>query len=99
MIAALQGLASRPDMLEALRAVRCPTLIVVGSEDAATTPDDARDLHAVIPDSALVILEGAGHMSNWEAAESFNQAVRSLPGPVRQSGRRLQIEQILPSVM
>jgi pimeloyl-ACP methyl ester carboxylesterase len=77
VIAALHGLASRPDMLDSLCAVRCPTLIVVGSEDAATTPDDARDLHAVIQGSSLVVLEGAGHMSNWEAADAFNEALRS----------------------
>jgi pimeloyl-ACP methyl ester carboxylesterase len=64
-------------MLHSLKTVRCPTLIVVGSEDAATTPEDARELHVVIPRSELIVLEGAGHMSNWEQPEAFNAAVRS----------------------
>lgn len=77
VIAALQGLAARPDMLDALRAVRCPTLIVVGAEDAATTPEDGRRLAEAIPGARLVLIDGAGHMSNWEQPEAFNQAVRS----------------------
>jgi len=48
VIAALQGLASRPDMLGPLADVRLPTLVLVGGEDAATTPDDSRELAAVI---------------------------------------------------
>lgn len=76
VLANIQGLAERPSMLDALAAVRCPTLIVVGSEDVTTTPDDARDLASVIPGSELVVLDGAGHMANWEAPDPFNRAVR-----------------------
>jgi 3-oxoadipate enol-lactonase len=76
VIAALQGLASRPEMLDALSHVRLPTLILVGSEDAATTPDDSRELAAVIQRSELVVLPGAGHMTCWEDPVAFNRAVR-----------------------
>ncbi|MFN8635728.1 MAG: alpha/beta fold hydrolase [Chloroflexota bacterium] len=76
VIAALQGLASRPDMLGPLAEVRLPTLVLVGSEDAATTPDDARELARVIHDAELVVVEGAGHMSCWEDPNAFNAAVR-----------------------
>lgn len=54
-----------------------PTLVLVGSEDAATTPDDSRELAAVIRGSELVVLQGAGHMSCWEDPAAFNAAVRS----------------------
>ena len=37
----------------------------------------ARHLEASIPDSALVVLPGAGHLCNLEAPAAFNQAVRS----------------------
>lgn len=77
VIAAAQGIAARANMLDALRGVTCPTLILVGSEDVATTPADAEQLAEAIPDSSLVVLQGAGHMSNWEAPEAFNQAVRA----------------------
>lgn len=76
VIAALQGLASRPDMLGPLAAVRLPTLVLVGGEDAATTPDDSRELAQVIRGAELVVLPGAGHMSCWEDPAGFNAAVR-----------------------
>jgi pimeloyl-ACP methyl ester carboxylesterase len=77
VIAAAQGIAARQNMLDTLRQVTCPTLVLVGSEDAATTPADAQQLVATIPGSTLVVFKGAGHMSNWEAPEPFNQAVRT----------------------
>jgi 3-oxoadipate enol-lactonase len=76
VIAALRGLAARPDMREALAAVRCPTLVLVGSEDASTTPDDSRELAGLIRGASLVVLPGAGHMSCWEDPTAFNTAVR-----------------------
>lgn len=77
VIAALQGLASRPEMLDALSRIRLPTLVLVGSEDAATTPDDSRELAAVIQGSELVVLPEAGHMTCWEDPIAFNSAVRA----------------------
>lgn len=76
VIAALQGLASRPEMLGPLAAVTCPTLVMVGEHDSATTPEQARELTTVIRGSGLVVLSGAGHMSNWEQPDAFNVAVR-----------------------
>ena len=76
VVAALEGLASRPDMLASLAEVRLPTLVLVGSEDAATTPDDSRELASVIQGSELIVLQGAGHMSCWEDPAAFNAAVR-----------------------
>lgn len=77
VVASLQALASRPEMLEKLKSIHVPTLVLVGSEDVATTPQDSRDLAAAIPDATLVVLPGAGHMSNWEDPEGFNRAVRT----------------------
>ena len=37
----------------------------------------ARDLHARIPGSKLVILHGVGHQSEMEAPDRFNAEVRS----------------------
>jgi 3-oxoadipate enol-lactonase len=77
VIAALLGLASRPHMLIPLTSVGVPTLVLVGGEDAATTPADSRELAATIPGAELVILAGAGHMSCWEDPAGFNAAVRN----------------------
>ena len=77
VVAALQALGSRPEMLDQMKTVRVPTLVLVGSEDVATTPQDSRDLAKAIPDATLVVLPGAGHMSNWEDTDGFNRAVRT----------------------
>lgn len=77
VIHALLGIGGRPDMLEQLRGVHVPTLVLVGAEDLATTPEHAHELASTIPGATLVILPGAGHMSNWEDTEGFNRAVRT----------------------
>lgn len=77
VIQTLMAMAARPDMLEPLSSVHVPTLVVVGSEDAATTPEHAQELASTIPGATLVILPGAGHMSNWEDTDGFNRAVRT----------------------
>jgi len=76
VVAALLGLASRPHMLAPLAKLTVPTLVLVGGEDAATTPDDSRELAATIPGAELTMLPGAGHMSCWEDPAGFNAAVR-----------------------
>ena len=53
-----------------------PTLVVVGEHDRTTTPRAARVLHEGIPDSELVVVPGAGHMSMVEAQEPYIDAVR-----------------------
>ncbi len=39
--------------------------------------DIARALHAAIPGSRLVVLDGAGHQPNMEAADRFNAELRA----------------------
>ena len=59
-----------------LRSVRKPTLIVVGEHDRTTTPRAAQVLHEGIPNSELVVIPDAGHMSFVEKSESYLAAVR-----------------------
>ena len=55
-------------------AIRLPTLLIAGTHDPATTPEDAQFLAGNIPGSQYVELPTA-HLSNVEAAEPFNTAV------------------------
>jgi proline iminopeptidase len=64
------------DFVPDLRRVDRPVLVIVGEHDRTTTPRAARVLAEGIPDSELVVLEGAGHMSFVEAREPFLTAVR-----------------------
>jgi pimeloyl-ACP methyl ester carboxylesterase len=73
--AALVALATRTDTRRSLGAVRAKTHVVVGEHDALTTPEVARDLAAAIPGAGLSVLAGAGHLSNLEAPEAFNEAL------------------------
>jgi hypothetical protein len=54
-----------------------PTLLLYGDADHRSPLEVvARDLHAKIPGSALVVLSGVGHQCDMEAPERFNAEVR-----------------------
>lgn len=73
--AALRGRAERPSYEETLASLTVPALVVVGSEDAFTTRQDAERMRELLRGSELVWLEGVGHMPNLESPEAFNAAV------------------------
>ncbi len=65
------------DVLDRLKEIDCPTLVVVGDQDHGTPPEMARQIHANIRGSELVIIPSAAHLSNVEQPEAFNEAVVS----------------------
>jgi pimeloyl-ACP methyl ester carboxylesterase len=73
--AALRGRAERPDYRPGLRALRAPTLVVAGSEDAYSTPEVIDRLVAALPDPQVVRLDGIGHMPQQEAPEALTAAL------------------------
>ncbi|MCO8270024.1 alpha/beta hydrolase [Actinoplanes sp. TRM 88003] len=73
--AALRGRAERPDYRDLLTTVTVPTLIVVGRDDEFTPVADAEEMHALIPGSTLVVVEGAAHLPNLEQPAAFNEAL------------------------
>jgi len=75
--AALHGMAERENQRELLAKITAPTLIMVGAEDAITPVADSEKMYAAIPDSRLVVIENAGHVSNLERTEQFNDALLS----------------------
>ncbi len=75
--AALRGMALRPDSFSTLQALRVPTLVIAGADDTLTPLDAARVMHEAAPASRLVIIPGAGHMSNLEQPDAFSAALRS----------------------
>lgn len=70
----------RLDYLERLSEIRLPTLIVVGEEDQGTPVSASRAMHERIPDSGLVVLPSAAHLSNIEQADPFNEALMEFLG-------------------
>jgi len=61
------------DLRESIRAVSCPTLILVGDEDRGTDITMARTMHQRIAGSELSVIPGAAHCSCVEAAGEFNR--------------------------
>jgi 3-oxoadipate enol-lactonase len=72
---AIRALMTRPDSTPLLATIRCPTLIVVGAEDAITPPALSEDMHRSIAGSQLVVVPGAGHLANLEQPAAFNDAL------------------------
>ena len=73
--AVLAALGDRPDMTEAMRHVRVPTLLVVGAEDQITPPACLEAAEELIPAARLLIVPYAGHLVPLEAPEVFNAAL------------------------
>jgi pimeloyl-ACP methyl ester carboxylesterase len=65
------------DLRDVLPRIDIPTLLVYGERDVRSPPDVARALHAAIPGSRLVVLDGVGHQVAMEAADRFDAALRS----------------------
>ena len=70
------ALASRPDQQDNLRNIDIPTLILCGREDIPCPVERHELMHALIPHSELVIIEGAGHLPTLEKPELTNKALK-----------------------
>jgi 3-oxoadipate enol-lactonase len=76
--AAALGMADRPDSTPDLDGIDVPALVITGSGDTLIPPDVTAGIADRVPSAELVRIEGAGHLSNLEAAESFDTAVDGL---------------------
>jgi 3-oxoadipate enol-lactonase len=59
--------------LDRLSQIEKPTLIMVGEEDPRTPVAAAEAMHARIPNSRLVVLPSASHLSSVEQSGAFNK--------------------------
>lgn len=66
----------RPDSRPGLPRIGCPTLVLVGADDAATPPDRAEEMADLIPGARLTVIEHCGHLSTLEQPEAVNAAMR-----------------------
>lgn len=73
------------DLRDVLGRIDVPTLLLSGDQDVRAPVNVAEDLHAAIPTSELVVMQGIGHMSSVEAAERFNTEVRAFLQKVQDS--------------
>lgn len=70
-----RAIMERPDNRPFLGQITCPTLIVVGAEDALTPVKVHEEIHAGIPGSRLVIVPDCGHLATMERPAAVNAAL------------------------
>lgn len=73
--AALRGMAARPSAVDYLPQISLPTLVLVGSDDAISTPDEMRGIAAAIPAAEFVVIPHSGHMTPLENPAAFDAAI------------------------
>jgi pimeloyl-ACP methyl ester carboxylesterase len=64
------------DQRDLLPTIAVPTLLIWGELDARSPLSIAHQFADAIPDTTLVVIPGAGHVSNLEQPWGFNDAVR-----------------------
>jgi pimeloyl-ACP methyl ester carboxylesterase len=75
--AALRAMATREDFSSRLTRITCPTLVLVGADDALTPPLESQRMARDIPGATYREIPGAGHLSHFEQPDAFNAAVRA----------------------
>jgi pimeloyl-ACP methyl ester carboxylesterase len=70
------AILGRPDSRPDLPRIACPTLVLVGRDDAVTPVEGAEEMASLIPDARLVVVEECGHLSTLERPETVNAAMR-----------------------
>ena len=71
-----------PPAIERLQEIKVPTLIIVSEHDLPDLHKIADILNRKIRNSKRITLKGAGHMSNMETPNEFNEAVLNFLGNV-----------------
>jgi pimeloyl-ACP methyl ester carboxylesterase len=75
MLAQFAASMERADLMERLRELRCPVLIVGSEEDAMVRAADLRAMAELMPGATLEIITGSGHMIPLEAPDKLRDAL------------------------
>jgi pimeloyl-ACP methyl ester carboxylesterase len=70
-----QAVMTRSDSRPALAAIRCPTLVLCGRQDAATPLVLSEEIAAAIPGARLEVIEDCGHLSTMERPDAVNRTL------------------------
>jgi 3-oxoadipate enol-lactonase len=65
----------RINLTARLKEIVCPSLVIVGREDAGTPVAMAEEIQRALPGSKLVVIPDASHLSNLEQPDAFNRAL------------------------
>jgi 3-oxoadipate enol-lactonase len=73
--AALRGRAERPDYRPRLRSLDLPAFVCTGSEDPWSNEEITAEIVAHLRHVETLVIDGAGHLPNLEAQETFTIAL------------------------
>lgn len=73
--AAARGMAQRADFTAELPNIRCPTLVIVGQDDAVSPVAEMQEIARAIPNAEFKIIENAGHLAALEQPEAVNATI------------------------
>ncbi len=71
------SIMAEADQRDLLPLITVPTLLIWGELDARSPLNVAHQFERAIPGSELVVIPDAGHVSNLEQVERFNETVRA----------------------
>jgi pimeloyl-ACP methyl ester carboxylesterase len=63
------------DDRDVLSSIEVPTLVIAGEHDFICGPRWAKELHAEIPRSSMVLLQHSGHFGHFEEPDAFARAI------------------------
>jgi pimeloyl-ACP methyl ester carboxylesterase len=71
-----KAIMGRPDSLDDLGRIKCPTLVLCGTHDALTPLEINEEIASHIPNSHLAIIEDCGHLSTMEQPQAVTVMLR-----------------------
>ena len=72
---AVSVLTCRPSIVGNLGDVKCPSLVIVGEEDASLPAHLSREIADALPNASLVVIPQAGHLSALEKPEEVTSTM------------------------
>jgi pimeloyl-ACP methyl ester carboxylesterase len=82
-IGAQRAMMARSDSTDLVAALDVPALVVAGSDDVITSPDEMRTMAARMPHARFELIAGAGHVCAYERPGAFNHVVGELLSGLR----------------
>ena len=75
--AAALGMAERPDSTPDLAGIDVPTLVITSDADTLIPPEATKPIADGIANSRYEVIEKAGHLSNLQAPDRFNELMKT----------------------
>jgi pimeloyl-ACP methyl ester carboxylesterase len=73
----IEAAANAPGTCDRLKNITQPTLVIVGTEDAATPATNSLRMAELIPGAWLVKIKGGGHGLMYQYPEQFSNIVKT----------------------